>query len=205
MGSSDSRVASLAMSEQEQAMVTAAAAQDGINAEARLSAKLAAKKAKVDSIAAEMFPGGAAPIAAKVDEESLRKLFQLLDRSKKNMVSKRDVLVAVKKHAPVRVLLGLPAGSAGDSGDLQTRINAVQDAFESSSGLGELGTTFDELSRAADGSGQHITWDGFLLHFQQDSVRELTTKAVALLPREHAVGEAFEATSDWQVVPEGAA
>merc|ERR1712146_638407 len=106
----------------------------------------------------------------------------------------------------VRVLFGLPVGSAGDGDDLQRRINAIQDAFESSSGLGEAAPIFEELIGAAGGSGaQNVAWDGFLSYCQQERVRECVSKAVSLLPREHAVGVAFEATHEWKVVPEGAA
>lgn len=144
------------------------------------------------------------PVARPCDEPSLRILYQLLDRSGKDAVSKRDVLVALKKHASVRVLFGLPVGSAGDGDDLQARINAIQDAFESSSSLGEAGPIFEELLAAA-GGGAQVAWAGFLSYCQQDRLRESMCKAVSLLPREHAVGVAFQATHEWQVVPEGAA
>merc|ERR1719181_930463 len=122
--------------------------------------------------------GGRAP--EKPGEPSLQKLFQLLDRNSKNAVSKRDVLVALRKHAPVRVFFGLPAGGTdkGGADDLQNRINAIQDAFEASSGLGELQSTFEEISKAGDSGGSSFAWEGFVVHCQQEAVRTRVHDAI---------------------------
>merc|ERR1719215_877909 len=137
------------MSETEQAATAAAAAADGAAAAAALAARRAST-ATVEKVSRDV-----AKTTEKLDEALLKKLFQPLDRSEKNAVNKKDVLIALRKHAPVRVLFGLPAGSTGTGGDdLQARINAIQDSFEASSGLGELSAAFEELVGAGDGSGQ---------------------------------------------------
>jgi len=198
---SASKVAALATPETEQAAIAAAAAAD-----AEAAAALAARRASAVSVPGERSSRDGANSAKQLDATLVKKLFQLLDRSEKNAVSKRDVLIGLRKHAPVRVLFGLPAGSTGDGGDeLQARINAIQDAFEASSGLGELSATFDELSKVGDGSGQSFVWDSFLAHCQQEAVRVRAAEALLLLPREHSVGASFEATYEWKVVLDGAA
>lgn len=194
---SSSKVAALAMSETEQAATAAAAAADGAAAAAALAARQASTVSSAKSsrdVAKE-----------KLDEASVKKLFQLLDRSEKNSVTKKDVLIALRKHAPVRVLFGLPAGSAGTGGvDLQARINAIQDSFEASSGLGELSAVFEELVNAGEGAGQTFAWGAFLAYCQQEARRPRAAEALSLLPREHSVGAVFEATYEWRLVPEGA-
>lgn len=198
----DRKVASLAQTQHEQAAEAASASAHAPAAAPVVSAReggAAAQPAATSST-------DAARTSEQVDEASVRKLFQLLDRSEKNVISKRDLLVALKKHAPVRVLFGLPAGSAGAEGDdLQQRINAIQDAFEASSGLGELGEIFDELSRGGGGTGQSFAWESFLARCQQETGRRRAAEALLLMPREHTVGACFEATYEWKVVPEGAA
>lgn len=210
-GNTDSRVSQLAMSESEQAAAAAAASREAATRNAAVAAKGALEKEvmkevlKANGVAVET-PSTDSARLEKPDEASVKKLFKILDRSDRNAVSKRDVLVALKKHAPVRVLFGLPAGSI-ESGadDLQQRINAIQDAFEASSGLGEVGAIFEELSKAGDSGGQNFAWEGFVVHCQQEAVRSRVNAAIGLLPREHNVGASFEATYEWQVVPEGAA
>lgn len=208
-----SKVEVLAQSQTEQANAAAAATSEAAATNAAVDAKAAAAAAAAE-IAAKR-PANAVSVPAerssraivKLDEALVKKLFQLLDRSESNAVSKRDMLMALRKHPPVRVLFGLPAGSTAGSADdeLQARINAIQESFECSSGLGELSATFEELSRAGDGVGQRFAWDSFLAHCQQDAIRPRAAEALAMLPREHAVGANFEATYEWKVVPEGAA
>lgn len=198
----DRKIAKLAMTEQDQAAAAAAATSEAAVANAAAEARQEARQA---SAVVERPSRNAARATEQLDEALVKKLFELLDRSEKNAISKRDVLVALKKHAPVRVLFGLPAGSTGNGGDdLQARINAIQDAFEASSGLGELTATFEELSKASS-AGQSFAWDSFLAHCKQETVRSRAAEAVQLLPREHSVGASFEATYEWKVVPEGAA
>lgn len=198
----DRKVASLAQTQQEQAAEAASASAPAAAAAPVVSAREGAAAAQPAATSST----DAARALEQVDEASVRTLFQLLDRSDKNVISKRDLLVALKKHAPVRVLFGLPAGSAGAEGDdLQARINAIQDAFEASSGLGELGEIFDELSRGGGGTGQSFAWESFLARCQQEAGRRRAAEALLLMPREHTVGACFEATYEWKVVPEGAA
>jgi len=202
---SNGKVAALATSESEQAATATAAQQDASSAAAALAAR---KASAVSSAAAavEKSCRDAANSTEKLDEALVKKIFQLLDRSEKNSVSKRDVLIALRKHAPVRVLFGLPAGSTGsDSDNLQARLNAIQDAFEASSGLGELSAAFEELVGAGDGSGPTFVLESLLAYCQQEAVRHRAAEALSLLPREHAVGASFEATYEWRLVPEGAA
>merc|ERR1712232_738081 len=85
-----------------------------------------------------------------VDEASVKKLYTLLDRSGKRQVSRRDVLVALKKQPPIRRLFGLPVAPNEEGGaELEKRLLAIQDAFEGGSTLGELEAVFDALKSAA--------------------------------------------------------
>jgi len=193
---SNTKVSALAQTDAEQAADAAAATTDAAAATAALAARQAAR---APVLAAERPPVSSVP--KKLDEGLVRQLFQLLDRSGKDAVSKRDVLVGLKKSAALRFLFGLPVGKEGD--DLQARINAIQDAFEASSGLGEVGVAFEELSKS--GGGQNFAWDSFLVYCQQETVRSRAADAVNLLPREHTVGASFEATYEWKIVPKEAA
>lgn len=202
---SDRKVAVLATTEAEQAAAAVAATADAAVAAAALAAKQTHGR-PIGPVAEKPSAGGAR-VPKQLDEAMVKQLFQLLDRSDKGAISKRDVLMALRKHAPVRVFFGLPAGSTGDGGgdDLQARLHAIQDSFEASSGLGELGATFEELSKADGGSGQTFAWESFLPHCQQDALRARVAEALCLLPREHTVGAPFQATYEWKIVPEGAA
>lgn len=202
----DKKVATLAMSTDEQAAAAAAAAADAAAATAALEARQATRAAEAKAAGTVSLPVDKPVRREKLDEALVKKLFKLLDRSEKNAISKRDVLVALKKHAPVRVLFGLPKGSSAENAgdDLQERINAIQDAFEASSGLGEVAPIFEELSTASNTTGQSFAWESFLAHCQKDGFRARVTEALASLPREHSIGAAFEATYEWMIVPEGA-
>jgi len=139
-----------------------------------------------------------------IDEGLARKLFDLLDRGGKGQVSQRDVLIALRKQPPVRRLFGLPVTNVEEGGtELEARLLAIQDAFESGSGLGELSPTFEKLR--AGGSGQHFAWEGFLLCCREEPMQARAALAVGLIPREHSRGPAFVPTPQWTVVPEGAA
>mmetsp|Transcript_79189 Transcript_79189/g.246592 ORF Transcript_79189/g.246592 Transcript_79189/m.246592 type:complete len:330 (+) Transcript_79189:91-1080(+) len=139
-----------------------------------------------------------------IDEGLARKLFDLLDRGGKGQVSQRDVLIALRKQPPVRRLFGLPVTNVEEGGaELEARLLAIQDAFESGSGLGELSPTFEKLR--AGGSGQHFAWEGFLLCCREEPMQARAALAVGLIPREHSTGPAFVATHRWTVVPQGAA
>jgi len=172
------------------------------------------------------------PSTGPLDEDSIRKLFRLLDRNGKNELSQRDVLVALRRHPAVRRLFGLP-----DAEDAEARLLAIQDAFEAGSGLGEIGPLFEQLRAGAGGGAaagetppppqqpcraHTLSWDAFQASLlrrpagaaggaaaQDDAaVEALQVRAAAaaeLLPREHHVGVAFVATREWQRVPEGAA
>lgn len=201
---SDRKVAVLATTEAEQAAAAVAATADAAAAAAALAAKQTHGR-PIGPVAEKPSAGGAR-VPKQLDEAMVKQLFSMLDRSEKGSISKRDVLIALRKHAPVRVFFGLPAGSTGDGGDdLQARLNAIQDSFEASSGLGELGSTFEELSKADGGSGQTFAWDSFLPHCQKDAVRGRVAEALCLMPREHTVGAPFQATYEWKIVLEGAA
>lgn len=136
-----------------------------------------------------------------VPAEEIRKLFALLDRSGKEQISQRDVLVALKKQPAIRRLLGLPVANTDDgSTTLEARLLAIQDAFESGSGLGELSSVVDKMR----GENSTFGWEAFLAIVQTMSVKDVAA-AAALVPREHSTGPAFIATHVWQEVPEGAA
>ncbi|CAE8724475.1 unnamed protein product, partial [Polarella glacialis] len=138
-----------------------------------------------------------------IDDESAGKLFDLLDRSGKGQVSPRDVLVALRKHPPVRRLFGLPVTNTEDGGDqLESRLLAIQDAFEAGSGLGEVKDIFQELKA---GDGPNCSREMFLLGCRLESFRARAVSAAAILPREHSHGAAFVATASWAMVPPGAA
>jgi len=139
-----------------------------------------------------------------IDEGLARKLFDLLDRGGKGQVSQRDVLIALRKQPPVRRLFGLPVTNVEEGGtELEARLLAIQDAFESGSGLGELSPTFEKLR--AGGSGQHFVWESFLLCCREEPMQARAALAAGLIPREHSTGPAFVPTPQWRVVPEGAA
>lgn len=192
---SETQIAKLAMSEEEQAAAAAAAASEA----AKTNAAVQARHAQAAAMDRPQRPSRQAPKEAA--EDDIKKLFQLLDRSSKNAVGKRDVLVSLKKNAAVRLLFGLPVGSGNDAEQLQARINNIQDSFEASSGLGEIAPVFEELSAG----GPSFSWDRFLVHCRQEALRSRVSEAVMLVPREHSIGAAFEATYEWKVVPEGAA
>jgi len=144
-------------------------------------------------------PAGGKP----ADKESVRKLFNLMDRSEKGQVSQRDVLVSLRKHPQVRLLFGLPVSGNEEGGEnLEKRLLAIQDAFEGGSGLGELSAVFDELRQ---GSAMNFGREAFAASCRAGSLRAVAAKAAAILPREHVTGKAFVATYEWREVPEGAA
>jgi len=136
------------------------------------------------------------------DDSSERKLFNLLDRAGNGKISQRDVLVALRKHAPARRLFGLPAGPNERGGDaLQTRLLDIQEAFEAGSGLGELAPIFEKLK--VDPAASHFGWEGFCRAVKKHPMRAALGAAVTLLPREHQAGPMFVPTSVWAEVPEG--
>lgn len=141
-----------------------------------------------------------------LEEKLVRKLWALLDRNSKASISPRDVLVALKKHPQVRCLFGLPTNAAPGGGEsLEARLLAIQDAFEAGSGLGEVGPVFAELREASGASDQTFGWEAFLAGVRKGCLRANAAAAAALLPREHATGQAFVPTAKWTEVPEGAA
>lgn len=133
-----------------------------------------------------------------LDEDVVRQLFDLLDRGGKEQISRRDVMVALRKHPPVRALFRLPQDES-----LESRLLAIQDAFESGSGLGELSPAFDELRAGSD--AQSFGWPAFLECCRNGSMIEQAHAAAGFLPREHKTGVEFVPTEKWEVVPEGAA
>lgn len=150
--------------------------------------------------------GSPKTVENNLDEPLMRRLFALLDRSGKGSVSQRDVLVALKKHPQVRRLFCLPTNNVEEGGEaLEKRLLAIQDAFEAGSGLGEVGPVFSELRDASGASGQSFGWDAFVASCRKGGFRETAAAAAALLPREHATGEAFVPTARWTEVPSGAA
>jgi len=142
--------------------------------------------------------------APRLDEGLARKLFAMLDRGGKGQVSQRDLLIALRKHPPVRRLFGLPVTNVEAGGsELEARLLAIQDAFESGSGLGELGPAFEKLKAGA--AGQSFGWESFLQCCREEPMQARATLAAGLIPREHSTGSTFVATHQWAVVPEGAA
>lgn len=172
--------------------------------QARRGASPAARR-KADAKASDLAaPAPKERPTGQVTEALARKLFELLDSKGKGQVAKKDVLLAIKKQAPVRRLFGLPASSNEDGGsDLQSRLMAIQDAFEGGSGLGELSEAFEKI--LAGGAGQAFGWDAFLAGCREQPMQSRAVLAAALLPREHSTGPAFVPTATWTVVPEGAA
>mmetsp|Transcript_37408 Transcript_37408/g.105628 ORF Transcript_37408/g.105628 Transcript_37408/m.105628 type:complete len:555 (+) Transcript_37408:84-1748(+) len=145
-----------------------------------------------------------APVAPDGPE---RKLFDLLDRSSKGQVSQRDVLMGLKKHPPVRKLFGLPVDNKEQrkGGTLESRLLAIQDAFEAGSGLGELAAAFEALrTGGAEPAGSSFGWEAFAARCQRAPWKQRVKEASAFIHREHSTGPAFLPTSSWQEVPEGA-
>lgn len=163
-------------------------------------AQAAAVAAAAQSIERKRRKPQATPPPA-VEEGQIRKLFELLDGKSKGEVSQRDVLVALKKHHPIRQLLGLVG--FGEAAALQQRVEKIQEAFESGSGLGEVAPLFNSLKEA---SGNNGSFDfSALLSACQRQLQCNVLAAVESLPREHAQIEAFTPTKKWSVVPQGAA
>lgn len=133
-----------------------------------------------------------------LDESELKKLFSLLDRSGKGRVSQRDVLIALRKLPPARRLFGLPDAGA----DLEDRIQRVQESFEGGEGLGELKAVFEEM-RGGD-TEPCFGWESFSTSCKGEPQRARALAAISIIPREHAMGEAFVPTRKWQIVPPGA-
>lgn len=138
---------------------------------------------------------------AKWTEEHIKKLFELMDRSQKNQVSQRDVLMALKKHHPIRLLFGL-VGS-GEASALQKRLERIQEAFESGSGLGELAQLFTTLQDAS-GFPSAFHFDA-LLSACKTELADHAQAAVDGLPKEATAVETFTPSKSWSVVPPGAA
>eukprot|EP00933_Yihiella_yeosuensis_P009911 TRINITY_DN116103_c0_g1_i1.p1 TRINITY_DN116103_c0_g1~~TRINITY_DN116103_c0_g1_i1.p1 ORF type:complete len:376 (-),score=102.47 TRINITY_DN116103_c0_g1_i1:30-1157(-) len=171
-------------------------------AKAMSAAERAAEAAK--SMEAGLHKRAAKAKSDAFDEKSARKLFDMLDRSGKEQVSQRDVLMALRKQHALRQLFGIAGKSMDDGGTaLQERLVAIQDAFESGSGLGELNDTFSELK--AGGEGQTFGWPSFLAALISGSLKDRALLAFSSLPREHSTGAAFVPSHEWKVVPKGAA
>lgn len=145
----------------------------------------------------------------KLGEEAVRKLFDLMDRNGKSQVSRRDVLVALRKQPSVRELYGVPQGGQAGA-TLEARLAAIQDAFEGGSTLGDLEPLFAEMAAAgspggAVGAQATFGFEAFLTACHRQPFMAHARSAAALLPREHVTSSSFVATSDWAEVPEGAA
>jgi len=170
-------------------------------AEQQAEAQAAAVAAAAQSIERKRKTKPQATPPPAVEEAQIRKLLELLDGKSKGEVSQRDVLVALKKHHPIRQLFGL-VGS-GEAAALQQRVERIQEAFEAGSGLGEVAPIFTEMKEASGTNGSFE----FKAFFSacQSRLQCHVLAAVESLPREHAQTEAFVATKKWSVVPPGAA
>lgn len=194
---SETRVALAAPVTREQAAADAAAAE----AAAAATAKRAPPKAHAAVRAAGSKGAAAAPDNLQA---SVRQLFSLMDRNDTGRISRRDVLLAMRRQPAVRRLFGLPdsVGVAGGGAALQARLLAIQDSFEAGSGLGEIEPVFEELH----GGGTHaFTCEAFVAACRSEPAKSRAVAAAAILPREHSTCRVFEATRSWAVVPEGAA
>lgn len=148
----------------------------------------------------------AAPVPRGVaDDNSLRKLYESMDRGGRGQVSKRDILVALKKHPPVRRLFGLPVTNVEPGGDkLEARLQAIQESFESGAGLGELSAAFDQLREATEPGSQTFGLNAFMNSCRTGPLRPGAVRAADLLPREHTTGAPFVPTHFFEEVPPGA-
>lgn len=144
-----------------------------------------------------------AKIEESVEEASVKRLFGLLDRNGQGKVCQKDVLMALRKHHPVRQLFGV-AGDSDEAARLQERLSSIQEAFEAGSGLGQVSPLFSALKEASD-CGNAFAWEPFLDACQRGLLKEWVKVAINSLPREHSQGQAFVASRQWQVVPPGAA
>lgn len=133
----------------------------------------------------------------------MKRLFGLLDRNGQGKVCQKDVLMALRKHHPVRQLFGV-AGDSDEAARLQERLSSIQEAFEAGSGLGQVSPLFSALKEASD-CGNAFAWEPFLDACQRGLLKEWVKVAINSLPREHSQGQAFVASRQWQVVPPGAA
>lgn len=133
-------------------------------------------------------------------QASVRKLFALMDRNDAGRISRRDVLISMRRQPAIRRLFGLPDAVSATA--LEARLQAIQDSFEAGSGLGELEPVFGEFH---GGSHHAFTLDSFDAACRSEPAKSRAAAAAALLPREHSTSLAFKATRSWAVVPEGAA
>mmetsp|Transcript_24264 Transcript_24264/g.72357 ORF Transcript_24264/g.72357 Transcript_24264/m.72357 type:complete len:222 (+) Transcript_24264:66-731(+) len=123
----------------------------------------------------------------------LRQIFDLADKNMDGMLTKRELLIALKRHPPVRGLFDL---SAQD-------MEEVQNDFEDQGRLGKAERSWSDLDTNKD---KTVTWDEFADHFAGNPQQSL--KGIALLKASQGAPPStqrvrFVPTRDWQEVPPG--
>uniref|UniRef100_A0A7S1S7X4 EF-hand domain-containing protein n=1 Tax=Alexandrium catenella TaxID=2925 RepID=A0A7S1S7X4_ALECA len=124
----------------------------------------------------------------------LRQIFDLADRNMDGRLTKRELLIALKRHPPVRGLFDL---SAKD-------MEEVQNDFEDQGRLGKAERSWSNLDTNND---KTVTWDEFADHFAGQPQQSL--KGIALLKAQQgstplSQRPRFVPSKDWQIVPRGA-
>lgn len=117
----------------------------------------------------------------------LRIIFGIVDRNKDGVLSKRELLMALKRHPAVRALFDLS----------EEESRKVQQDFEDQGRLGAVQGDWDALDLDKD---TKLTWAEFLHHFMGHPQKVLAGVAL-LAPRCSAT---FSPSLVWQEVPEGA-
>mmetsp|Transcript_26340 Transcript_26340/g.54602 ORF Transcript_26340/g.54602 Transcript_26340/m.54602 type:complete len:229 (+) Transcript_26340:1-687(+) len=150
-------------------------------------------------------PGGAMRAAPPAERQTqgmlsevhislLKQIFDLADRNMDGRLTKRELLIALKRHPPVRGLFDL---SASD-------MEEVQNDFEDQGRLGKAERSWSDLDTNND---KTVTWEEFAKHFAGQPQQSL--KGIALLKASQEVSslshrQRFVPTSQWQIVPPGA-
>jgi len=135
-------------------------------------------------------------VLTEVQVAKLHQIFDIVDKNHDGTVTKKELLMALKKYPVVRTLFEI---SSDD-------VAAIQDDFEGQGRLGLAETSWSHMSLRGDLS---VTWQEFMGHFAgnpQSALRgiELHQKQKTSESLECVERPKFVPTKDWQPVPKGA-
>lgn len=133
-------------------------------------------------------------VLTEVQVAKLHQIFDIVDKNHDGTMTKKELLIALKKYPVVRTLFEIsPADVA-----------AIQDDFEGQGRLGLAETSWSHMSHHSDLS---VTWEEFMGHFAGNpqsalkgiELHQKTCESLNCIERPK-----FEPTKDWQPVPKGA-
>lgn len=135
-------------------------------------------------------------VLTEVQVAKLHQIFDIVDKNHDGTMTKKELLIALKKYPVVRTLFEI---SPDD-------VAAIQDDFEGQGRLGLAETSWSHMSHHNDLS---VTWQEFMGHFAGNPQSAL--KGIELHQRQKTSDSLkcverpkFEPTKDWQPVPKGA-